>query len=105
MMSNKPLCEVVVKYMLPALRYLIAKELIENYGFPQMSAAKVLGLSQAAISYYMNSKRGQKWVSILTQNEEVVKLIKSTAREIAESKEGANVDLCKLCLMIRELSF
>lgn len=103
-MRSKPLCEIVVKYMLPAIRYLIAKELIETYGFLQMSAAKVLGLSQAAISYYMNSKRGQKWVSILSENEEVIKLIKSIAKEIAESKEEINVDLCKLCLMIRELT-
>lgn len=105
MMSSKPLCEIVVKYMLPAIRYLIAKELIEKYSFPQMSAAKVLGLSQAAISYYMNSKRGQKWVSILSQNKDVIKLIESTAKEIAESKEGENIDLCRLCLMIRELTF
>ncbi|MCS7365106.1 MAG: hypothetical protein NDF54_06710 [archaeon GB-1867-035] len=104
-MSTKPLCELVVKYMLPALRYLIAKELIENYGFPQISVAKALGLSQAAISYYMNSKRGQKWVSILSENEEVIRLIKSTAKEIAESKENVNIDLCKLCSMIRELTF
>ena len=56
----RPPCELVVRYILPTFRSLIAKELVEKYHFSQNDAAKKLGTTQAAISHYLSSKRGHK---------------------------------------------
>ncbi|MEM3833671.1 MAG: helix-turn-helix domain-containing protein [Thermoprotei archaeon] len=50
--------EIIAKAVIPALRAMIAKELIEKYGLTQQSAAKLLNVSQAAISNYMRGIRG-----------------------------------------------
>lgn len=56
----RPPCEVVVKYMLPKFRAMVAEELVEKHGMTQMTAASKLGMTQAAVSYYLSSKRGFK---------------------------------------------
>lgn len=58
----RPPCEIVVKQVLPAFRALVAKDLIGKYRFSQVAAAKELGTTQAAISQYLCSKRGEKKV-------------------------------------------
>jgi predicted transcriptional regulator len=50
--------EIVVKNLYPAIRALIAIELVKKYNFKQQVAAEKLGVSQAAISYYISQKRG-----------------------------------------------
>lgn len=57
-MSFKPPCEMAVKFTLLAIRFLIARRLVEKYKFTQTLAAKALGTTQPAISYYIQSKRG-----------------------------------------------
>lgn len=98
-------CEIVVRYFLPACRSLIAKELIEDHGFTQVAAAKKLGTTQAAISYYLSSKRGEKYIKQLEKNP----LVKSTASEISKGlAEGILSSaefmgkLCSLCTSLRK---
>ena len=52
-------CEVAVKSVLPAVRALIAKELIEEQGLKQDEVAEILGVSQSAVSKYSCNVRGQ----------------------------------------------
>ncbi|MCP8321973.1 MAG: hypothetical protein H3Z52_13725, partial [archaeon] len=73
-------CEVVVKYMLPAFRSSVAKVLINEYHLSQVAVAEHLGTTQAAISHYISSKRGNKKIAQF----ENVPLMKSTAREVAK---------------------
>ena len=46
----KPSCEVVVKYVLPVFRAMVAKELIVKYKLSQNEVAQKLGITQAAVS-------------------------------------------------------
>lgn len=55
-------CESFGRYALPKFRLLVAKELIEKYGFTQTEAARKLGITQAAISQYLHSKRGYRGI-------------------------------------------
>lgn len=100
----RPPCEVIVRSALPAVRSLIAKRLIEKYGFSQVDAAKKLGTTQAAISHYLYGKRGDKRMKQL----EASSLVRATADEIAEgiAKEkfspfDAMLNFCKLCKALR----
>lgn len=100
----RPPCELVVRYVLPAFRSLVAKELIEKYDFSQVAVAEKLGMTQAAISYYLYSKRGDKRIRQL----ETVTLVQSTASEVAQgivNKKISAIDamliFCKLCVALR----
>ena len=97
-------CEFVAKYVLPTFRSMIAKELIEKHGFTQLAVAEKLGTTQAAISYYLSSKRGEKFVKQL----EEIPMVQLTSQEIIEklkagttSKTEVRDKLCALCLFLR----
>ncbi len=98
-MSLKPPCEISVKLILPAIRLLIAKNLIEKYGYTQTSAAKALGTTQAAISHYMRSKRGWKLSEKLMEIDDVRELLEKALEKIAESKrlDTDAIDVCQIC--------
>jgi predicted transcriptional regulator len=52
-------CEVAVKCSLPAIRAMIAKDLVAKYGLKQAEVARLLGVSQPAISLYYRRIRGK----------------------------------------------
>ncbi len=100
----RPPCELVVRYVLPTFRSLVAKELVEKHRFSQVDAAKKLGTTQAAISHYLYSKRGDKKMRQL----ETVPQVQSTASDVAQgianekvSASDAMLSFCKLCMALR----
>jgi len=52
--------EIEVWYLLPALRREVTKALVEKHKLSQRKAAEILGITEAAISQYKNSKRASK---------------------------------------------
>lgn len=100
----RPPCELVIKCVLPVVRSLVAKELIERHGFSQVAAAKKLGVTQAAISHYLYSKRGMKYLERVSSIGDVSRLVKELADGIAS---GAMSDaelvtrLCGVCSSMR----
>jgi predicted transcriptional regulator len=50
--------ELASKSVIPALRALIVKRLVEDHGMTQQEAAKLLGVTQPAVSKYLHDKRG-----------------------------------------------
>lgn len=100
----RPPCELVVREIIPAFRTLVAKQLIKKHHFSQMEVAKKLGTTQAAISYYLYSKRGKKRIEQLRSKP----LVRSIASEIAEhiannkfSLIDATLEFCKLCRALK----
>jgi predicted transcriptional regulator len=100
----RPPCELVVKLVLPAFRSLVAKTLIEKYHFSQVAAAEKLGTTQAAVSHYLYSKRGDKRMKQL----EAVPSVQSIADEVALgiaadrfSPFDAMLKFCELCKNLR----
>jgi hypothetical protein len=90
--------------MLPVLRALIAKELINKHGFTQTQAAALLGVSQAAINYYLDSKRGRN-----TQAVKEIKGLNKTAKNIAKHLSKGEINypemfrsICSLCMSLRK---
>jgi hypothetical protein len=89
----KPPCEIVSKYVLPAIRALIARRLIEQYGYTQLDAAKTLGMTQSAMSRYMALERGGK----IKVTKEINKLIDDIAKNIVKGKLSQEKLIKKLC--------
>jgi len=70
-------CEVAVKCVLPAVRAMIAQELMTKHKLKQVETAKLLGVSQPAISLYFRKKRGK---AIDLQNEsDIADLVENLA--------------------------
>ena len=94
-------CESVARYLLPLYRSHVAKELTEKYNYTQVQAAKRLGTTQAAISQYIRSKRGQKGIPNYA---EINPLVQEAAAKIARrmtrteiSQKQFRASFCKLC--------
>lgn len=51
-------CEVAVKSVIPAIKALMANELVEEHGLKQDQVAEILGISQSAVSKYSRKVRG-----------------------------------------------
>jgi hypothetical protein len=102
----KPHCIFVVKYVLPALRARVARELIER-GYRVKDAAEMLGLTQAAVSQYISSKRGKKGMDIIDKSVDAKNVVSELVDKIikGEATIEDEVDyLCKVCVILREES-
>lgn len=53
--------ELTSKVVLPSLRSLMARELIDTHGFTQKEVADILGITQASVSHYLRGKRGNQF--------------------------------------------
>ena len=51
-------CEVAVKSVVPAVKAMIAQQLVEQHGLKQDQVADILGISQSAVSKYSKKVRG-----------------------------------------------
>ncbi|MGD0977537.1 MAG: hypothetical protein ABR962_00180 [Candidatus Bathyarchaeia archaeon] len=101
----RPPCELVVQYVLPAFRSLVARELVENHHLSQMAVADLMGTTQAAVSLYLDSKRGDKIMKELV----TVPSIRKIAHEVAEgfatgkfSSADSMTKFCELCGALRD---
>jgi predicted transcriptional regulator len=93
-----------VRSVLPAFRSLVARRLIENFNFSQVAAAKKLGTTQASVSHYLCSKRGEKMVKQLEGSPAVRAIVDEIAEGIAADKISpldAMLQFCKLCEALR----
>jgi hypothetical protein len=95
-------CELAVKYILPAFRSLIARNLIYKYNLSQVEAARLLGITQAAVSYYLSEKRGKK-IRYFENLKEMQELTSSVADRLERgemSYEEVMAEFCALCKKI-----
>jgi predicted transcriptional regulator len=51
-------CEVAVKSVVPAVKAMIAQQLVNEHGMKQEQVAEILGISQSAVSKYSRKVRG-----------------------------------------------
>jgi len=101
-MKMKPGCEAIAKKVVPVLRARVAQVLANDYHMQQYEISKKLGVTQAAISFYLGKERGVN-VTMLKKFPE----IDVSAKKIAKSlRKGAKEDdiselLCELCRKMR----
>jgi hypothetical protein len=97
-------CEIVVWYVLPIIRREVANELVNTHHMTQADVARRFGVTDAAISQYLKKKRGD---SSMIENMEsypiFLKNIKESARAIAEDGADFDLELCRLCAVVRSI--
>jgi predicted transcriptional regulator len=92
-------CEVAVKCALPSIRAMIATQLTERHNLKQAEAAKLLDISQPAISLYQAKLRGTSLnlesdpdiTALVTEHADY--LVKGTAAQ--KEKLGSFCSICK----------
>lgn len=99
-------CEYFVKNILPAVRALLARDLLEKYNLTQRETARRLEMTQPAISQYKNKLRGKK-VKQLESCKKISEKIDELAEGIARQKmdkEEYDSEICKICKEARKES-
>ena len=76
--------EIEVRYILPAVRRQLANIFIKEHKLSQKEAAKLLGLTEAAISQYQHSKRAKEVVF----SQDVVKEISASVDKLLADKKN-----------------
>ena len=96
-------CEVAVKCVLPAVRAMIAKELMMKHKLKQVETAKLLGVSQPAISLYFRERRGK--AIDLEKESNIAPLIENLAASLASENSSPQDFIsafCEICATTRE---
>ena len=99
----KPFCEVVVQTIVPGIRALLAKDMMEKHGMTQQETASRLGITQAAVSQYRRSLRGYN-IRLLEENEHVMKEIRKLSSKLSKapiSSVEAHLNFCEVCKIAR----
>ncbi|HEX9197340.1 MAG TPA: helix-turn-helix domain-containing protein [Candidatus Bathyarchaeia archaeon] len=96
-------CEIASKSVIPAIRAMVARELIEQYGMKQEQVAVRLGVTQAAVSKYQHQVRGE--AIQLESAPEVQRMSRDIASMLSKSPSPIAVSqkLCQACTDIRAL--
>jgi len=95
-------CELVVWYVLPAIRKDIARELVDSHNMSQTEVAKRFGVTGAAISQYLKKKRGENLQIEESPNKQVyVNAIRESAERIANGTGAFADEVCIMCRVVK----
>ena len=75
--------EIEVWYIIPALRRELTKSMINDFNLTQKQTANVMGLTEAAVSQYLHSKRAKE----VLFGEAVINEIKISAKRIVDNPD------------------
>ncbi len=92
-------CEIFVNDILPAVRAVIAKDLVEEHGLTQREAARRLDMTQPAISQYKNKLRGRE-IKKLENSKTVSDKIDSLVDDVAKQRidmDKYDKRFCEIC--------
>ncbi len=95
----KPPCEMVVWYVIPAIRSELAKDLLK-LGMKQKTISELMDITQPAVSQYLTDKRG----SGIEFNDDVKKLIQDFADDLNDgtaTKADIISRTCYICKRIK----
>ena len=97
--------EIETKTSVPALRALVAKRLVKEYHFSQNDTAKLIGVTQAAISNYIRGTRGDpKLIEKLLEDKQVAEMLDDISDSLSSDKAYTPSNLSKfigLCNYIK----
>ena len=95
----KPPCEIVVWYVIPAIRSELAKELLK-LGMKQKDVSEIMDITQPAVSQYITDKRG----SGIKLQDDVRGMIKQFAFELSTGESTKKDLIPRTCAICRNVS-
>ena len=101
----KPPCMIVTAHILPAVRVVVARNLIEFHEMKPSLVASKMGLTPAAVTQYVSGVRGGMLAEDLQQSEGVKQMVNRIVGELLKIESDTSVVtemLCELCRITRE---
>ena len=95
-------CEKIVKHVIPSLRGEIVRELYNKHEMGQKEIAKILGLSQPSISYYINNKRGESLDILEEHKKQIKKIIAIIAEKKSFPQKLIFEIICDICACVKD---
>lgn len=88
--------EIEAKSLIPAVRAILAKKLIKEYSLKEEDVARVLGITQAAVSNYVRGTRGDMELILKLESvREVMRMIDDIAKDLSTNKAYTPSTLAK----------
>ena len=95
-------CEIVTEQLLPLMRKALVEELVVNRGISQLQAAKIVGVTQPAVSSYLHSQpRAREGLRGVTKIEALAKNLSEDWMSGRLSETDAIRRVCGLCIELR----
>ena len=95
-------CEIVTEQLLPLMRKALVEELVVNRGVSQLKAAKIIGVTQPAISSYLHSQpRTRSELRGVTKIDELAKNLSEDWMSGRLTETEALRRVCGLCIELR----
>ncbi len=95
-------CELIVWYVLPSIRRELARELVGKHNFTQAEVARRFGVTDAAISQYLKSKRGTSMELETSGKYGEFKLeIEKAAQRMVDGSDIVT-ETCRICDMVKK---
>lgn len=91
--------ELDVWYLLPAIRKELVRVFIKENGISQKEAAEIIGVTGAAVSQYLKSKRASE----IKFSEEAKKEIRKTGEKILKDRENIARHIYTLSMKLRNM--
>ncbi len=95
-------CEIIVHEILPTLRAAIAKELITTHNLNQGEVARLLDVSQPAVSQYLRQIRGKGGVVNDNAVNNAIKELSSKLNSNQISADDLGAKMCDISKMMLE---
>lgn len=94
-------CELIVWYVLPSIRRELARVLVEKHNLTQAEVARRFGVTDAAISQYLKSKRGtNKELESSGKYGEFKEEVERAAQRIMDGSDIVT-ETCRVCDMVK----
>lgn len=101
----KPPCMLVTAHVLPAVRVIVARNLIEVHEMKPATVASRMGLTPAAVTQYVSGVRGGRLVDALQRSERIKQVLNEITSELLKTKLDPYAIMpvvCELCKIARE---
>lgn len=97
MTAMKQPCEMTVLKVLPAIRSRLTEILMESGNFKQTEVSELLGITQAAVSYYTSEKRGDE--RLIERFPKIEEAIDRLGKDMVNGMSALNRQrrICKIC--------
>ena len=101
----KPPCTIVASQVLPAVRVVVARALIETHELKPTLVASKMGLTPAAVTQYVSGVRGGRLVSVIQGSKKVGEVLDELVEELLKVHPDRHTVLaavCELCRAVRK---
>jgi len=94
--------EVISEEILPAVRSMIAEEMKESYGLKQRKIADKTGMTQPAVSNYLNGSRADQKIKNKIGDDPQIQILIEDAASLALDDENYAEEISQIIWNIRD---